>query len=427
MSRNVVVVGGGIAGLAAAIYLARGGRTVTVFEKRRHLGGRAVTHLRHGFRFNLGPHAFFRAGHGAQVLRDLGIPIRGGSPRGAGLILDGDERYRFPADFFALLLTGLLGTRAKLETAKLMFLFRRMKRFPEPGMPFRAWLDANTSSAEVRRLVVAIARLASYSAAPEELSAALTLQQLRLALRGVIYIDEGWQKIVDGLHSAAVSSGVNFVTSSRIVALDHDGTRVRGVSLGGLDDDEESEESPGRAQQPFSTEAGTKLPADTVVLAIDPISARSMLHEASWMPTELRPIVMSCLDVALSKLPDPKKTFALGIDTPLYYSVHSQWAQLTPKGGALIHVARYGGGEAAELETLLDEMQPGWRAVLVHRRFLPSMIVSNAVPAATITRPPVHTPIEGLFLAGDWVGGEGMLSDAALASARATSKAILTT
>src|SRR5882672_5192350 len=103
VNKNVVVVGGGIAGLAAAIYLARGGRTVTLFEKRRHLGGRAVTHLRHGFRFNLGPHAFYRSGPGAHVLRELGIPIRGGSPSGAGLALDGEERFRFPASFLALL------------------------------------------------------------------------------------------------------------------------------------------------------------------------------------------------------------------------------------------------------------------------------------------------------------------------------------
>src|SRR6267378_8695558 len=90
LAKNVVIVGGGIAGLAASIYLARGGRTVTLFEKRRYLGGRAVTHLRHGYRFNLGPHAFYRSGPGAHVLRELGIPIRGGSPRGSGLALEGE-------------------------------------------------------------------------------------------------------------------------------------------------------------------------------------------------------------------------------------------------------------------------------------------------------------------------------------------------
>ena len=57
----MVVVGGGLAGLAASVYLARGGRTVTVFEKRRDLGGRAITSLRQGFRFNLGSISQFKA------------------------------------------------------------------------------------------------------------------------------------------------------------------------------------------------------------------------------------------------------------------------------------------------------------------------------------------------------------------------------
>src|SRR5439155_9221482 len=89
----------------------------------------------------------------------------------------------------------------------------------------------------------------------------------------------------------------------------------------------------------------------------------------------------TCLDVALSKLPNPHRLFALGIDRPLYYSVNSAYAQLTPSGGALIHVAKYGGDPAAEpeLERLLDDMQPGWRDVVVHRRFLPAMVVSNAI------------------------------------------------
>src|ERR1700755_2817389 len=68
VSKNVIIVGGGLAGLSAAVYQARAGRSVTIFERRRYLGGRAVTHLRHGYRFNLGPHAFYRNGHGWNVL-----------------------------------------------------------------------------------------------------------------------------------------------------------------------------------------------------------------------------------------------------------------------------------------------------------------------------------------------------------------------
>ena len=117
------------------------------------------------------------------------------------------------------------------------------------------------------------------------------------------------------------------------------------------------------------------------------------------------------------------------IDEPLYLSVHSAFAQLTPKGGALVQTARYGGGDQAELEKLLDRVQPGWRDVVVHRRFLPAMVVSNAaLPPqrdGSTLRPQPVTPIRGLYLAGDWIGSEGLLSDASLASARAAAKAIL--
>src|SRR5262249_57979689 len=57
---DVAVVGGGLAGLAAAAYLGRAGRKVTLFERSRSLGGRAATHENGGFRFNIGPHALYR-------------------------------------------------------------------------------------------------------------------------------------------------------------------------------------------------------------------------------------------------------------------------------------------------------------------------------------------------------------------------------
>jgi phytoene dehydrogenase-like protein len=78
-----------------------------------------------------------------------------------------------------------------------------------------------------------------------------------------------------------------------------------------------------------------------------------------------------------------------------------------------------------ELESLLELMQPGWRDVLVHRRFLPAMTVSNALITPSTTRPTPATPVRGLYIAGDWVGEEGLLSDAALLSARAAANAII--
>jgi phytoene dehydrogenase-like protein len=307
----------------------------------------------------------------------------------------------------------------------------------------REWLDTTFSDAMLRRLMEAYLRLVTYSAAAEEQSAAIAVAQLKNARRGTIYVDEGWQKIVDALHSHAIGVGVNFVSSSRVVRVEHEGA-VTGIELGELElPDSRDTQSLALPQAGSEWERGAKIPADIVLLAIDPNTARSMTGGFDW--PEMTPVAAACLDVALSKLPLPRPTFAIGLDRPLYFSVHSRWAQLTPRGGALIHVAKYRASgtpagdedldtsrpsaghadEERELESVLDVLQPGWRDVLVHRRFLPSMSVSHALVTPHTIRPPVRTPVRGLYIAGDWVGDVGILSDAALASARAAAKAIL--
>ena len=429
VSKHVIVVGGGIAGLTAGIVLARAGQTVTIFERRRYLGGRAVTHLRHGFRFNLGPHAFYRGGAGWDVLRQLGVPVRGGRPKAKGIALRGGEHYKFPGSPLSVLTTSLFGAKGKLQAAKLLMRIRRIDGKRYASMTVNEWVDANASDERVHQALHAMFRLATYCDRPDLQSAGAALRHLRLAIRGVIYVDEGWQKIVDALHSSAVAAGVNFVTSSRVVAVDVADGAVRGIELGGLEVETTKDTLTAVALPNLDEEEkGTRLPADTVVLAVAPDTAKDLVP--SLDVPKFTPVTASCLDVALSRLPKRDHLFALGIDRPLYYSVHSAYAQLTPSGGALIHVAKYGGDAAAEgeLELLLDELQPGWREVVVHRRFLPAMIVSNAVaePArdGAAQRPAPTTSIRGLYLAGDWVGDDGILSDAALASARAAGKAI---
>src|SRR2546425_10647619 len=44
-SRNVIVIGGGLAGLSSAVALAEAGFRVRLFEKRPHLGGRASSYM----------------------------------------------------------------------------------------------------------------------------------------------------------------------------------------------------------------------------------------------------------------------------------------------------------------------------------------------------------------------------------------------
>ncbi len=52
---KIVVIGAGIAGLAASALLAREGHEVTVLEARSEIGGRAGTWESDGFRFDTGP------------------------------------------------------------------------------------------------------------------------------------------------------------------------------------------------------------------------------------------------------------------------------------------------------------------------------------------------------------------------------------
>ncbi len=52
---QVIVIGGGFGGLAAAIRLQAAGHAVTLVEAREHLGGRASQLKQDGFTFDMGP------------------------------------------------------------------------------------------------------------------------------------------------------------------------------------------------------------------------------------------------------------------------------------------------------------------------------------------------------------------------------------
>lgn len=415
LKADVVVVGGGVAGLAVAAYAGRAGRSVIVCEKASAVGGRAVTHEMGEFRFNIGPHALYRRSDGVGVLKELGVSFTGQTPNASGgYAIDRGAKHALPGGFLSLVTTGLFGLSAKLETARLLGAFGKIDPAPLQGISLEAWLDREVRQPDVRRLVGALVRLSTYANAPSRHSAGAAIAQVQKALEGnVLYLDGGWQVLVDGLRGAAENAGARILAPSRTVAVERDaaGRRVR------LAD-------------------GTEIHAAAVVLACPPAVAASLLsgpeHETlrGWVE-RIVPVRAACLDIGLTRLPQPKALFALGIDRPLYASVHSAYAKLGPAGRAVLHIAKYLAPDEAgdakaderELEQLLDLVQPGWRGVVVERRFLPNMLVSNALVTAADGgmngRPgPAVSGTNDLFVAGDWVGARGMLVDASLASAR---------
>ena len=405
-NERVVVVGSGLAGLTAATLLGRAGRSVVLFEKSRALGGqsRSATHL--DFVLNLGPHALYRAGRAKAIWREMGLHWQAGrvSTAGGKGVRDG-ALHPLPAGTLALLRTGLLPATAKFETMRLLGSLPRVRAATLAGLTVSEWLDQAIQHPALRKFVAALIRLATYADAPSKQSAAAAVAQLQRGIwGGVEYVDGGWETLVTALSEAARAAGVEIRTGAVVERVDE------------------------------------TLNASSVILATTPAEAASLLGSTpagDWLRREcaaMTPVRAACLDLCLSRLPDPATRFVLGVDRPLYFSVHSAFARLAPAGGALIHAAFYKrDGEThddaaieRELLALVDQAQPGWRAHLVHRRYLPNMIVSHRLHAGSAI--PCEVPgASGIYLAAEWVGAEGMLADAAVASAHRAVGAILKT
>jgi len=55
LSKKVIIIGAGFAGLSAAAFMAKAGWDVTVIEKNKTAGGRAKQLIAEGFTFDMGP------------------------------------------------------------------------------------------------------------------------------------------------------------------------------------------------------------------------------------------------------------------------------------------------------------------------------------------------------------------------------------
>jgi phytoene dehydrogenase-like protein len=408
---HTIVVGGGLAGMAAATYIAREGQAVTLLERSHEVGGRAITDDVQGFALNRGIHALYTGGPASEVLRELGVCYTAGTPRNV-LTLSQGRLHAFPSTPNKMLSTTLLSPADKLELLRVFTSLGRVDLSALARVTVRDWIERAAHRPKVRQLLAAIARPYMYSQALDLVSADAFLEKLRQSAKYPIhYVDGGWQSLAGGLRDAAEAAGVDVRSNARVVAVRVENARASAVRLA----------------------AGPDLPATAVVLAVPPAEARHLLGGNDNELLESRmPAPVATLDVALRSLPMPSHEVVFDLERPVFVSVQSIAAKLAPAGGAVLHAfkqldPRGGEDEPAahrrQLEALLDTVQPGWRDVAIEQRYLPRIVASHDLPLASrgglAGRCPVHSPsLANVLFAGDWVGPRGFLIDAALASAR---------
>jgi len=401
---DVLVVGGGLAGLIAACETAKAGLSTLVVESSDALGGRARTRLQGEFSFNQGPHALFASGALRLAIDQLGVTYQGApAPSDGGKLLWGEALHPMPSTALALMTAAPLSTLDRVELASVL---RQIAQGRSDGRARSFSQVIGRYRPKVRKILEGLARLSTYSNSPDQLDGKAALEQIQLSFSNVIYLDGGWITIVNGLSEIAERHGTQF---------------LKGVSLATLNQDH----GEWRAQ----LLDGPLVAARSVILATDPSTCARLVPEVSEIcaaADQATPVKAVCLDLALSSLPEPKNGFALGIDEPMYFSVHSKTAKLAPDGGALIHLAWYLAPDELpakhhieRLEWFADKLQSGWRSFEISRQQLLGITVAHDYPRVGHLRADVSQPASApLYLAGDWVGDMGWLSDASAASAR---------
>jgi len=203
-SDTVTIVGGGLAGLTAAIACAEGGRRVRLLEAHEELGGRARS--KSGpYKANLGPHVIYRDGAFWDWLaeRDLLPPYAGPPLSGIRFRWQGKVRRTPPLGSVPAVLR-LRGREAPVD------------------VDFRSWATAH-SDARTAAMLSAAAGVYTFHHDPGELSAAFVWKHsVRVLLSPpptARYLIGGWGALVATLEARVRALGVAVETGCRVESL----------------------------------------------------------------------------------------------------------------------------------------------------------------------------------------------------------------
>src|SRR6185295_18888096 len=185
-----------------------------------------------------------------------------------------------PGDFGSLVSTSLFGLRDKLQFARL---YQALADGETGEGSYANWLDGKRLRPAVRAAMEALARVTSYTNAPDQVSASAMLDQIRLGLRGVIYPDGGWSSIIASLQDAATAASVEIRTGAHVDRVAVEGRRTRIV----LAD-------------------GSEHVADAALLALGPKEASALAPNVASLAqyaADAIPVRATTLDLALTRLP----------------------------------------------------------------------------------------------------------------------------
>lgn len=215
--QRITVIGGGFAGLTAAITAAEAGAEVTLHEAHHTLGGRART-AEGPYRTNEGPHALYSGGPHWSWLRQRGL-------LGSLAPLPPLEAVRLRLRHH--------GTLRRVPPLALLKLLRRAHAHAPVDTDFLTWATG-IAGEEGARAAAHYSAVALFHHDPGSLSAAFVQERLRRATKlppEAHYPRGGWGGLIDRMASRAWNLGVRMETLSRVDTLPTDTPVVVATSL----------------------------------------------------------------------------------------------------------------------------------------------------------------------------------------------------
>src|SRR5438034_2772928 len=205
MHTHLTIVGGGLAGLVAAIAAREAGLDVTLYEARRQLGGRART-APGAYRANWGPHVIYADGPLWAWLdrRGLARPV-----------------HRFPAR--ARVAFRAAGQARLLPPAAVSKGILRLRNAEAPvDRSFAEWATERLKDQATAARIAAFMGVTTFDYDPGRLSAAFVTRQLHRATSFppmVRYVPGGWANLTARLASHARELGARVETGSPVSCL----------------------------------------------------------------------------------------------------------------------------------------------------------------------------------------------------------------